>query len=214
MFSPIFCLLTPPNLGLKAIAFSLHSLSNLHYSSTLQVNLARLRNQLNLRHSQLEMAGFNALRLRMGRSPKRFPASPQGLLDQYQRHSGLRPISPIVDLYNQWSLNSGLSIGAHDLRHLKLPASLTLTQGGESFHALGSQTSHPLPTGEYAYIDAKGQVLCRMEYRQCAATALDQTSDSALFIVQGHPDTDPQYLQQVAAGLKSDLMRSCASRVA
>ena len=214
MFSPIFCLLTPPDLGLKAIAFSLHSLSNLHYSSALQASLVRLRNNFNLQYSRREMEGFNALRLLMGRSPKRFPASPQALLDQYQRHSGLRPISPIVDLYNQWSLNSGLSIGAHDLRRLQLPASLTLTQGGEVFHALGSNTSQLLPTGEYAYLDAQGQVLCRMEYRQCEATALHANSDSALFIVQGHPDTDPQYLQRIAADLKADLMSCCASCVA
>jgi DNA/RNA-binding domain of Phe-tRNA-synthetase-like protein len=213
MFNPVFRLNTPANLGLQAIAFSLHALDNQHYSSALKNSLTRLRGLFDIQHSLRQMEGFNALRVRMGRSPKRFPASPQALLDHYLRKGALRSIAPIVELYNQWSLNSGLSIGAHDLQRLHLPVSLTLTQGSEPFHALGSATSQVLPNGEYAYIDARGQVLCRMEYRQCAATALTPDSSTVLFIVQGHPGTEPEYLQQVARDLKADLMHCCASNL-
>jgi DNA/RNA-binding domain of Phe-tRNA-synthetase-like protein len=215
MFNPVFRLATPPNLGLQAIAFSLHALGNRHYSGALKESLTRLRSLFDIQHSLRQMEGFNALRVRMGRSPKRFPAAPQALLEHYLCKGALRSIAPIVDLYNQWSLNSGLSIGAHDLQRLRLrlPVSLTLTQGSEPFHALGSATSQVLPDGEYAYIDARGQVLCRMEYRQCAATALSAESATVLFIVQGHPGTDHEYLQQVSGELKKDLLRCCASGV-
>jgi DNA/RNA-binding domain of Phe-tRNA-synthetase-like protein len=137
----------------------------------------------------------------------------QALLDHYLRKGALPLISPTVDLYNQWSLNSGLSIGAHDLQRLHLPVSLTLNQGSEPFQALGSSTELLLPSGEYAYIDARGQVLCRTECRQCAATALDAESTGVLFIVQSHPDTEPDYLQQVALELKADLMHCSASHL-
>jgi DNA/RNA-binding domain of Phe-tRNA-synthetase-like protein len=57
-----------------------------------------------------------------------------------------------------------------------------------------------------------------MEYRQCAASALQTHTRAALFIVQGHPHTDPAYLHQVAEGLKADLKHYCCgprqSRVA
>lgn len=213
MLSPIFRLTTPTDLGLKAIAFSLHTLNNSHYSSALKDSLARLREGFDMHASLRQMQGFNALRNRMGRSPKRFPASPQALLERYLSKTGLRPISPIVDLYNQWSLNTGLSIGAHDLGQLQLPVSLTLSQEGEVFQGLGSDSSLVLPAGEYIYRDARGQVLCRMEYRQCAATALNAQSSQVLFIVQGHPDTDDDYLRQCASDLKSDLLRCCASHL-
>lgn len=211
MINPVFLLATPPNLGLQASAFSLHGLGNRHYSSALNHSLTQLRERFDLQHSLRQAEGFNALRMRMGRSPKRFPASPQALLDHFLRKGALPLISPIVDLYNQWSLNTGLSIGAHDLQRLHLPVSLTLTQGSEPFQALGSNSKQTLPSGEYAYIDASGQVVCRMECRQCAATALDAASTGVLCIVQGHPDTEPEYLQQVARELKADLMHCCAS---
>ncbi|MFC3609482.1 B3/B4 domain-containing protein [Stutzerimonas tarimensis] len=209
MFNPVFCLNAPASLGLKAIAFTLHQLCNQARSEALGTSLDRLRSELQIQASLSQMQGFSDLRLRMGRSPKRFPASPQALLDQYLRMGKLREISPVVDLYNHWSLHSGLSIGAHDLRRIKLPVTLDICQGDEAFHALGSDAAVTLPSGEYAYFDARGQVLCRMEYRQCAATALQADTSAALFIVQGHPDTDLAYLQRTAERLKLDLMRCC-----
>ena len=213
MLSPIFRLATPPTLGLQANAFSLHSLDNRHYGSALKARLSELREQFDLNASRQRMQGFDQLRQRLGRSPRRFPASPQALLESYLRNGALRPISPIVDLYNQWSLNSGLSIGAHDLQRLQLPVSLTLARGGELFQPLGSERNEALPAGEYAYLDGAGQVLCRMEYRQCAATALQPESSAVLFIVQGHPQTDPDYLSQCAQALKNDLLRCCTGSI-
>lgn len=213
MLSPIFRLTTPADLGLKAIAFSLHTLNNSHFSCALKDSLARLRGRFDMHASLRQMQGFDALRIRMGRSPKRFPASPQALLEHYLGKAELRSISPIVDLYNQWSLNTGLSIGAHDLQRLQLPVSLALSHAGEVFQALGSGSSVVLPDGEYIYRDARGQVLCRMEYRQCAGTALNPDSTTVLFIVQGHPGTEPEYLQQVARELKADLLHCCASNL-
>lgn len=213
MLNPVFRLLTPPTLGLQAIAFSLHSLDNRHYGSALKGRLSELLEQFDLNASRQRMQGFEQLRQRLGRSARRFPASPQALLESHLRNGALRSISPIVDLYNQWSLNSGLSIGAHDLQRLQLPVSLTLARGGEPFQALGSESHCSLPAGEYAYLDASGQVLCRMEYRQCAATALQPESSAALFIVQGHAQTDPAYLSQCAEALKNDLLRCCTGSI-
>lgn len=210
MLTPIFTAATPPSLGLKAIAFTVHQLCNATRSAALEHSLLRLRNDLDLKTSLRRMAGFETLRTRLGRSPRRFPASPQALLDQYLRQGGLCSISPIVDLYNHWSLHSGLSIGAHDLRAISLPVSLGLTSGAESFQALGTERAISLPAGEYAYFDAHGQVICRMEYRQCSASALRADTEAALFIIQGHQDTEPELLAQTAESLKRDLTRCCS----
>ncbi|QKE64052.1 hypothetical protein HNE05_12060 [Aquipseudomonas campi] len=210
MLSPVFLLDTPPSLGLKASAFTLHGLVNQHYCAALQQRLQQLRNEFNPQHSWLCQAGFLDLRLRTGRSAKRFPPSPLTLYEQQQSTGRLRAVSPLVDLYNQWSLNSGLSIGAHDLQCLQLPVSLALSRGGESFSGLGSDSPTLLPAGEYAYFDARGQVLCRMEYRQANGSAVAAQTHAALFIVQGHPHTDGDYLRQIAEGLKADLQRYCS----
>lgn len=209
MLNPVFHLETPATLGLSAYAFTLHDLANQHYSSELEQRLQHLRNDLDPQREQASRLGFEELRLRIGRSPRRFPASPQSLAEHYQRTGQLRTISPVVDLYNHWSLHSGLSIGAHDLGALQLPVSLAICRGDEKFHGLGSTHAIDLPPGEYAYLDANGQVLCRMEYRQCAASALQAHTRAALFIVQGHPHTDPEHLRQVAEALKADLKHYC-----
>ncbi len=210
MLSPVFLVDIPPSLGLKASVFSLHGLANQYYSSALQQRLEQLRSEFNPEHSWLCQSGFLDMRLRTGRSAKRFPPSPLALFEQYQSTGRLRAISPLVDLYNQWSLNSGLSIGAHDLQCLELPVSLALSQGGESFSALGSDVATRLPAGEYTYFDGRGQVLCRMEYRQSSSSAVSAQTDAALFIIQGHSRTDGDYLQQVTEGLKADLQRYCS----
>lgn len=209
MLSPVFRLDTPPELGLKAVTFTLHGLDNRHYSAPLLQRLDELRAAFDPGHSLTAQHGFLALRERIDRSPRRFPPSPLALFEQNRRHGRLRSITPVVDLYNQWSLNSGLSIGAHDLQRVRVPVRLTLTRGGESFHGLGSAECGALPPGEYAYIDAAERVLCRLEYRQAAASALQEHSSGVLFIVQGHAQTPIHYLRSVADGLKADLQACC-----
>ncbi|SDU30774.1 B3/B4 domain-containing protein [Halopseudomonas salegens] len=209
MLNPIFRLLTPDSLGLKVIAFTVHGLCNRHFTRSLNERLAELDEQLDLAKSRLHMAGFDDLRLQVGRSARRYPASPQTLLQQFLRDAQLRSIAPVVDLYNHWSLVSGLSIGAHDLRYLSLPVSLTLGRGHEEFIGLGNDQVQQLPSGEYLYLDADQQVICRMDYRQCAATALQADSREALVIVQGHADTPLTHLRTTAEALQADLNRYC-----
>lgn len=213
MLNPVFRLETPASLGLKAIAFTLHGLDNRSHTPRLQARLRSLREAFDPAHSLTCQHGFQALRQRIGRSPKRFPPSPQALFEQNRRYGQLRSISPLVDLYNQWSLNSGLSIGAHDLQQLQLPVRLALTEGGEAFQPLGRAANEgpdSLPAGEYAYLDAGGRVLCRMEYRQAAASAVQPHTSAILLIVQGHADTPEDYLRAVAEGLKADLLECCS----
>ena len=212
MLNPVFRLETPASLGLKVIAFTLHGLDNQHYSPRLLERLRSLRASFDPSHSLTRQHGFQALRQLVERSLRRFPPSPLTLFEQNRRHGQLRPISPVVDLYNQWSLNSGLSIGAHDLQRLQLPVRLTLTAGGETFQPLGRAANEDpdhLPAGEYAYLDARDQVICRMEYRQAAASAVQPDSRAILMIVQGLADTPDDYLRSVAAGLKNDLLDCC-----
>lgn len=210
MLSPVFRLDTPPSLGLKAVAFTLHGLDNHGYTPQLLHRLHSLRRAFDPSHSLTQQQGFHSLRQLIGRSSRRLPPSPQALFEQNRRDGQLRSISPLVDLYNQWSLNSGLSIGAHDLQCLQLPVRLALTRGGEVFHGLGSDHPVPLPAGEYAYVDAAGRVLCRLEYRQAAASAVQAHTHAALIIVQGHAQTPDNHLRNVAEVLKTDLLECCS----
>ncbi|PPC76709.1 hypothetical protein C4K68_13970 [Pokkaliibacter plantistimulans] len=207
--NPVFVFDLPSHFGLKAVAFTLHGLANDYYSAELKQHIQQLCQHYDPEQSQMQHQGFLSLRQRINRSAKRFPPSPVALHEQYQRTGKLRPISPLVDLYNHWSLVTGLSIGAHDLLHLHLPVRLGLTRGDESFTGIGSHGVTTLPAGEYAYLDAHQQVLCRMDYRQAAFSAVNVNTSAALFIVQGHQHTATPHLQEVAEQLKQDIMRLC-----
>lgn len=213
MLIPVFRLDTPADLGLKAIAFTLHGLNNRTPSAWLQRRLFELRADFDAERSLTLQQGFSALRERVGRRPDALPPSAQALLELYQARGRLPSVSPLIDLASQWSLNSGLSISAHDLKHLRLPVTLGMSRGGERFQMRQNLPPVILPAGEYVYFDGRGQVLSRMESLQSAATAVRGETRSALVIIQGHAQTDSDYLYGVAEGLKADLQEYCCGRV-
>lgn len=214
MLIPVFRLDTPADLGLKVIAFTLHGLDNRTATARLQERLDSLRAGFDAEHSLSGQQGFHALRELIGRTPSAFPPLPQALFERYLANGCLPGVSPLVDLYQQWSLNSGLSIWAHDLQRLRLPVSLALSRGGERFLVRQGLPAVHLPAGEYTYFDGDGQVLCRMEYLQSAATAVTAQTRSALLVIQGHAQTDNDYLYAVAEGLKADLKACCCGLTA
>lgn len=211
MLMPVFRLDTPADLGVRAIAFTLHGLNNRVASARLQHRLVELRAAFDAERSRTLQEGFGVLRRQIGRLPGALPPAPQALLELYQSRGRLPSVSPLVDLANQWSLNSGLSISAHDLAHLRLPVTLALSRGGERFLVRQSLPPVSLPAGEYACFDGRGQVLSRMEALQSAATAVRGETRSALLILQGHAQTDSDYLYAVAEGLKQDLQEYCCA---
>lgn len=213
MLMPVFRLDTPADLGVKVIAFTLHGLNNRVASARLQHRLAELRADFDAERSAALQKGFSALRQQIGRLPGALPPTPQALLELYRSRGRLPHISPLVDLANQWSLNSGLFISAHDLKRLRLPVTLALSRGGERFQVRESLPPMTLPPGEYACFDGRGQVLSRMESLQSAATAVRSETRSALLIVQGHAQTDSDALYAVAEGLKKDLQEYCCGNL-
>jgi DNA/RNA-binding domain of Phe-tRNA-synthetase-like protein len=211
MLMPVFRLDTPAELGLKAIAFTLHGLNNRMASARLQHRLAELRADFDAERSRSVQQGFCALRQRIGRLPGVLPPAPQALLEIYRTRGRLPNVSPLVDLANQWSLNSGLSISVHDLAQLRLPVTLGLTSGGERFQVRESLPPLALPAGEYACFDGRGRVLNRMEALQSAATAVRAETRSVLVIIQGHAQIASDQLYAVAQGLKADLQEYCCA---
>ncbi len=135
------------------------------------------------------LAGFRALHERIGRSNRRFPASAEALVGLFQRKGLVPSINPLVDLYNGVSLETRLSLGAHDLSTIEGDITLRMTDGSERFVPLGATASETIPAGEYGYIDDRGEILCRLEHRQCERTKVTPATTQAFYIVQGNAAT-------------------------
>jgi DNA/RNA-binding domain of Phe-tRNA-synthetase-like protein len=202
------------DLGLKTVTWIEHGLDNRGDTDQLTALRGEFYEQARSDNASIEetIDGYCRLRERIGRSIRRFPPSPIALHGQFTRRRELGSISMAVDLYNLVSLATGLSIGAHDLSTVIGDIRLDLTQGNEPFHPLGSDEIRQVPAGEYAYLDQENRVLCRMEYRQSAMTALSEDSRDCLFIVQGHQDSNHDQLIEAAEQVSDLLGTWCGSR--
>ncbi len=144
------------------------------------------------------LSGFRELHTKVGRSNRKYVASPENLWKLYERRGRLPRINPLVDIYNAISLGSCLALGAHDLDRVVGDIVLRLTTGSEGFHPLGAPEPKPVGRGEYCYVDAANDVICRMEVRQVEKTKVSSETTECFFIVQGNPNTPEPAVQDVA----------------
>ncbi len=159
------------------------------------------------------LAGFRALHDRIGRSNRRFPASAEALVGLFQRKGLVPAINPLVDLYNGVSLETRLSLGAHDLATIEGDITLRMTDGTERFVPLGATAAEPVPASEYGYIDERGEILCRLEHRQCERTKVTSATTQAFYIVQGNAATPAAMIEAALDRLVSLTTAHCGGRL-
>ena len=151
------------------------------------------------------LKGFEELHAAVSSKAQKLVSAPAGLLSFYRNRGDIPRINGIVDVYNAVSISTGIAVGAHDLKHVEGDIALRLTKGDENFHPLGSQTPGRVSAGEYAYVDGRGDILCRLEVRQGDKTKITPESSDVFFIVQGHASADPAVTQNAA----KDLIAAC-----
>jgi DNA/RNA-binding domain of Phe-tRNA-synthetase-like protein len=158
------------------------------------------------------LRGFRDLHDLVRRSNKRFVSSAEALVGLFQRKGVIPEINPVVDIYNAVSLETRLSIGAHDVAHVRGGITLRLTQGGERFVPLGAAEPEPIQPGEYGYLDDSGEVLCRLEHRQCQRTRVTDETTACFYIVQGNAATSRDMLEHALRRLVARTVEFCGGR--
>lgn len=144
------------------------------------------------------LQGFADLHAKVGRSNKKYPASPEVLLRLFLEKGRFPRINAVVDIYNLVSLTSRLALGAHDIRFIHGNVSLRLTTGTETFIPLGQSEPVVVPAGEYVYCDEENNIICRMEVLQVEPTKITHESTDIFLIVQGNEKTSGEYVKQTA----------------
>jgi DNA/RNA-binding domain of Phe-tRNA-synthetase-like protein len=107
-------------------------------------------------------------------------------------------VNKMVDINNIISLDSKLTLGAHNIDNVSGNVTLRFTNGTERFVPLGQTEPIPVSPHEYSYIDDSNEVLCRLEIRQVQKTLVDETACNAFYIVQGNEATSDELLLQTA----------------
>jgi DNA/RNA-binding domain of Phe-tRNA-synthetase-like protein len=107
-------------------------------------------------------------------------------------------VNKMVDINNIISLDSKLTLGAHNIDNVSGNVTLRFTNGTERFVPLGQTEPIPVSPHEYSYIDDSNEVLCRLEIRQVQKTLVDETACNVFYIVQGNEATSDELLLQTA----------------
>ncbi len=117
------------------------------------------------------------------------------LLNLIKRNGRLPNINTVVDCYNLISARTRLSIGAHNLAHIRGDITFRLTDGTEHYIPLGEENPVKVNTGEYACTDAE-KIICRLDVKQCQETRITKETSRFMLYVQGNRNTSPDYLAQ------------------
>jgi DNA/RNA-binding domain of Phe-tRNA-synthetase-like protein len=176
--------------------------------------VARLRDELTSGFIEADpvLRGFRELHDAVKRSNRRFPSSAESLVSLFQRKGLVPEINPAVDIYNCVSLETRLSIGAHDLAAVRGDITLRLADGHERFVPLGGSQPEPIGAGEYCYTDESGEVLCRLEHRQCERTKVTAATTDGFYIVQGNRNTEREQIEHALRRLVELTARYCGAR--
>jgi DNA/RNA-binding domain of Phe-tRNA-synthetase-like protein len=140
------------------------------------------------------------------------PPAPERLITYVRRNRDFTASGAVVDCYNIVSARTLLSIGAHDLAKLALPITLRTTTPQDIFLPLGETEIKTLPE-EYAYVDSRGAVICRLDVLQCEHTKTARDSHDIAFFLQGNQSLPATVLLKGAWLLSEMVTTFCGGTV-
>lgn len=111
-------------------------------------------------------------------------SSIEALLKRIDKGGGVGTISPLVDVYNSVSLRYALPCGMEDLETIQGNLRLTVTEGGDTFFALGDEEASETLTGEVCYLDEAGAVCRFWNWRDGQRTMITNHTKRAIAVIE------------------------------
>ncbi len=124
--------------------------------------------------------------------------SVENLLKRVLKGNPVGSITPSVDIYNTISLKYALPVGGEDIDAMQGDIRLGITEGGDSFIALGEDEEAPTLEGELCYRDDAGAICRCWNWRDGQRTALTDDSRKAFLIVES---VDPARADDLQAAI-------------
>ncbi|MDD2516473.1 MAG: phenylalanine--tRNA ligase beta subunit-related protein [Candidatus Gracilibacteria bacterium] len=110
-----------------------------------------------------------------------------------QKSGNIPNINKVVDCYNIVSVETLLSIGAHDLKYINGNLKFVITNGNEKYIPLGGTEQEKVNKGECACMDEE-KIICRMDIKQCNETKVSLETKDFIIYVQGNQETSEDYV--------------------
>lgn len=147
---------------------------------------------------------------RFGGAPKKNPCSVEALLRRVLRGEALRPINPLVDLYNSVSIERVVPVGGEDLDAVR--GDVVLCRAGASeppVRLLGDAEARPPHPGEVIYRDDLSALCRRWNWKEADRTKLTAETRDAVLVIEALPPTGRDELAATLADLASRIERHC-----
>ncbi|QAT42351.1 B3/B4 domain-containing protein [Aminipila luticellarii] len=150
------------------------------------------------------IAGYRNLVQKIGRSAKKNPPTAESLIKNIQRRGSMPRINTIVDIYNTETLQSYLSIGAHDLDKIEFPIEFTVSHREDIFYPIMAPEKK-VADYDFIYRDQKG-ILAYLDCRDSELYKIEENTTKVLFVIQGNQNTSVEYrknaLERICESLK------------
>ncbi|HMO60316.1 MAG TPA: phenylalanine--tRNA ligase beta subunit-related protein [Roseiflexaceae bacterium] len=140
------------------------------------------------------IAPWRAAYQQFGVKPSKYRSSIESLLRSAVA-GRIRPINPLVDLYNTVSLTHVLPCGGEDLAAIQGDLRLTRATGQERFVPLGGSVDEPPIPGEVLYRDDIGAICRCWNWREADRTRLTEATTNAILVIEALPAHRPGQLQ-------------------
>lgn len=141
-----------------------------------------------------------------------FPPPAEGLIQLIKEKGRLPNISTVVDSYNIVSVETLLSIGAHNLDKIKGNLVIKFAEGNEHYVPLGNSELQKVNEGEYVCVDEE-KVICWLDIRQCEETRITKETKNYLIYIQGNKNTSEEYLQNALNRVIENQVRFCQAKL-
>jgi DNA/RNA-binding domain of Phe-tRNA-synthetase-like protein len=147
---------------------------------------------------------------RFGGAPKKNPCSVEALLRRVLRGDTLRPINPLVDLYNSVSIERVVPVGGEDLGAVR--GDVALCRAGDHeppVRLLGDAEARPPHPGEVIYRDDLSALCRRWNWKEADRTKLTAATRDAVLVIEVLPPTGRDALATALADLAARIERHC-----
>jgi len=130
------------------------------------------------------------------------------LINLIKEKGKLPTINTAVDSYNIVAVKKFVSIGAHDIDKINGNVQIRITDGKETYTELGGKPEK-VKKGEFAAVDDKNIVLCKLDIKQGEHTKLTDKSKNILVYVQGNDKTNDDYLEEALTEICDNIKQFC-----
>ncbi|MBI4101198.1 hypothetical protein HY441_01840 [Candidatus Microgenomates bacterium] len=159
---------------------------------------------------QPKIAAWREAHRQFGSKAKDYPSSVEALYKRVLRGDDIKPINPLVDIYNYISLKYMLTAGGEDLDKMEGDLKLAFAGPNEaSVTVLGKDEAQPPSKGEVFYKDSQGAICRRWNWREVARTMLTAETKNAVLVLEAVGHVTDEELKQAQTELTKLVKQYC-----